>query len=67
MATVIILAISLTVSTLDTLINGISSLIIVDGKKINKKLNSPNIIVIILAIIALLVASKGFGILCLFY
>ena len=33
--------------------------------KINKKLNSPNIIVIILAIIALLVASKGFGILYL--
>ena len=63
---VIILAISLTVSTLDTLINGISSLVIVDGKKINKKLNSPNIIVIILAIIALLVASKGFGILYLF-
>tara|TARA_B100001173_G_C15986193_1_gene546835 strand:+ start:147 stop:1574 length:1428 start_codon:yes stop_codon:yes gene_type:complete len=63
---VIILAISLTVSTLDTLINGISSLVIVDGRKINKKLNSSNLIIIILAIVALFVSSKGFSILYLF-
>tara|TARA_Y100001970_G_scaffold251334_1_gene324050 strand:- start:36403 stop:37830 length:1428 start_codon:yes stop_codon:yes gene_type:complete len=63
---VIILAISLTVSTLDTLINGISSLVIVDGKKINKKLNSPNVIMIILALIGVFIASKGFSILYLF-
>ena len=63
---VIILAISLTVSTLDTLINGISSLIIVDGKKISKNINSSNFIIIILSIIALFVASKGFSILYLF-
>ena len=63
---VIILAISLTVSTLDTLINGISSLIIVDGKKISKNINSPNFIIIFLSIIALFVASKGFSILYLF-
>ena len=63
---IIILAISLTVSTLDTLINGISSLVVADGNKINKKLKSPNILVIILSIIALLVASKGFSILYLF-
>ena len=62
----IILAISLTVSTLDTLINGISSLIIVDGKKISKNINSSNFIIIILSIIALFVASKGFSILYLF-
>ena len=35
---IIILAVSLTVSTLDTLINGISSLVAVDGSKLNKKL-----------------------------
>ncbi len=63
---VIILAISLTISTLDTLINGISSLIIVDGKKISKNINSSNFIIIILSIIALFVASKGFSILYLF-
>ena len=63
---IIILAISLTVSTIDTLVNAISSLIIVDGKKINKSLKSSNIFVIFLSIIAFLVASKGFSILYLF-
>ena len=63
---IIVLAISLTVSTVDTLVNAISSLIVVDGKKINKNLKSENIIVIILSIIALFVASKGFSILYLF-
>ena len=63
---VIILAVSLTASTIDTLVNGISSLIMVDGKKINKNLKSSNSIVIILSIIALFVASKGFSILYLF-
>ena len=63
---IIILAISLTVSTVDTLVNAISSLIVVDGKKINKNLKSANGIVIFLSIIALFVASKGFSILYLF-
>ena len=63
---IIILAISLTVSTIDTLVNAISSLIIVDGKKINKSLKSSNILVIFLSIIAFFVASKGFSILYLF-
>jgi len=63
---IIILAISLTVSTVDTLVNAISSLIVVDGKKINKNLKSSNGFVIFLSIIALLVASKGFSILYLF-
>ena len=63
---IIILAISLTVSTIDTLINAISSLIIVDGKKINKKLKSSNTLVIFLSFIAFFVASKGFSILYLF-
>ena len=63
---VIILALSLTISTIDTLVNAISSLIMVDGKKINKNLKSPNTLVIFLSIIALFVASKGFSILYLF-
>jgi len=63
---VIILAISLTVSTIDTLVNAISSIIIVDGKKVNKKLRSSNGIVIILSIIVFFIASKGFSILYLF-
>ncbi len=63
---IIILAISLTISTIDTLVNAISSLIVVDGKKINKNLKFPNTLVIFLSIIAFFVASKGFSILYLF-
>ncbi len=63
---IIILAVSLTTSTIDTLVNAISSLIVVDGKKINKNLKSSNILVIFISIIAFLVASKGFSILYLF-
>ena len=63
---IIILAISLTVSTVDTLVNAISSLIVVDGTKINKNLNFSNGLVIFLSIIAFFVASKGFSILYLF-
>ena len=64
--TIIILAVSLTASTIDTLVNGISSLIMVDGKKINKNLKSSNALVIFLSIIAFFVAAKGFSILYLF-
>ena len=63
---IIILAISLTVSTVDTLVNAISSLIVVDGKKINKNLKSANTLVILLSIVAFFIASKGFSILYLF-
>ena len=63
---IIILAVSLTVSTIDTLVNAISSLILVDGKKINKNLKHSNILVIFISIIAFFVASKGFSILYLF-
>ena len=62
----IILAISLTVSTVDTLVNAISSLIVVDGKKINKSLKSSKGLIILLSMIALFVASKGFSVLYLF-
>ncbi len=63
---IIILAVSLTVSTIDTLVNAISSLIVVDGKKIYKNLKYSNILVIFISIAAFLVASKGFSILYLF-
>ncbi len=69
---IIILAISLTVSTIDTLVNAISSIVIVDGKKIYSKLNQNNILklskffIVILSVISLLIASKGYSILYLF-
>jgi len=67
---VIILGISLTISSIDTLINAISSIIIVDGNKIIKfkgnyfKLS--NYLIILLSIIVFVVASKGLSILYLF-
>ena len=67
---IIFLAISLTISTIDTIINAISSLIIVDGKKIMKlkkdyrKLS--NWIIIFLSLVAFLVSSNGLSILYLF-
>ena len=66
----IILAVSLTISSIDTLINAISSLILVDGNRIfrykgNYIKISKNII-ILLSIIAFIVASKGISILYLF-
>jgi len=67
---IVILAISLTVSSIDTLINAISSLIVVDGKKVlNLKgdyLKLSKQIIIILSLITFFVASKGLGILYLF-
>ncbi len=67
---IVILAISLTVSSIDTLINAISSLIVVDGKKVlNLKGNYLKLskqIIIILSLITFFVASKGLGILYLF-
>ena len=69
---IIILAISLTTSTIDTLINAISSIIIVDGKKIYSKfsqekfLSSSRFLIIILSLVSLVIASKGYSILYLF-
>ena len=63
---------SLTVSTIDTLVNAISSVIIVDGKKIYQNSNKSyflvlsKIFIVILSIISLIIASKGFSILYLF-
>ena len=67
---IIILAISLTISRIDTLINAISSLIVVDGNKVLKfkgdYLKLSKNIIILLSAIALIVASKGLSILYLF-
>tara|TARA_X000001036_G_C20570242_1_gene762333 strand:+ start:1 stop:1182 length:1182 start_codon:yes stop_codon:yes gene_type:complete len=69
---ILVLAISLTLSTIDTLINAISSLIIVDGKKINKSLGKKNVkdktdlMIILLSILVFFIASKGYSILYLF-
>jgi len=67
---VIVLAISLTISSIDTLINAISSLIVVDGSKVlNFKgdyLKLSKYFIICLSIIAFAVASKGLSILYLF-
>ena len=69
---VIILGLALTISTIDTLINAISSLIVVDGKatfNFKKKidyLKFSRYIIIILSVISFIIASKGFDILYLF-
>ena len=69
---IIILGLSLTISTVDTLVNAISSLIVVDGKatfNLNKKTNYlkfSKYFIIGLSIIAFIIASKGFSVLYLF-
>jgi Na+/proline symporter len=69
---IIILGLALTISTVDTLINAISSLIIVDGKatfEFKKKTNYFNFskyIIVFLSIISFVIASYGFDILYLF-
>jgi len=69
---ILILAMSLTLSTIDTLINAISSLIIVDGNQISKSLmgkeikNKTNLIILFLSILVFILASKGYSILYLF-
>ncbi len=69
---ILILALSLTLSTIDTLINAISSLLIVNGNQINKSISGKNVkdkanlIILILSIIVFTLASKGYSILYLF-
>lgn len=69
---IVTLGLALTISTVDTLVNAISSLIIVDGKatfNLDKKtnyLNLSKLIIIVLSIIAFVIASKGFSVLYLF-
>ena len=69
---ILILALALTLSTIDTLINAISSLIIIEGKEINKFLggkeikNKSNKLILLLCAIVFVFASKGYSILYLF-
>ncbi len=69
---VIILGLALTISTVDTLVNAISSLIVVDGKatfKFKSNINYFNLskyIILFLSFISFIVASKGYDILYLF-
>ena len=69
---VIILGLALTISTLDTLVNAISSLIVVDGKatlNLDKKtdyLTLSKYVILFLSFISFIIASKGFDILYLF-
>jgi Na+/proline symporter len=69
---ILILAISLTLSTIDTLINAISSLIIVNGDQINNLLagknvkGKTNLIILLLSVLVFILASKGYSILYLF-
>jgi Na+/proline symporter len=69
---IVILGLSLTISTVDTLVNAISSLIVVDGKatlNINRKTNYLTLskyFIVVLSIVAFAIASKGFSVLYLF-
>ena len=69
---IVILGLSLTISTVDTLVNAISSLIIVDSKTVfnsNKNadyLKLSKYFIVGLSVIAFVTASKGFSILYLF-
>ncbi len=69
---IIILGLALTISTVDTLVNAISSLFVADGKatfNLDKKtdyLKISKYFILILSVIAFGVASKGFDILYLF-
>ena len=69
---IITLGLALTISTVDTLVNAISSLFVVDGKatfNLNKKtdyLKLSKYFIIFLSVIAFTVASKGYDVLYLF-
>jgi Na+/proline symporter len=69
---IIILGLCLTISTVDTLVNAISSLIVVDGistfnlSKTTNTLTLSKYFIVVLSIIAFAIASKGFSVLYLF-
>ena len=69
---IIVLALALTLSTIDTLINAISSILIVNGSQISKLIfgnsikNKTNYIIILISILVFILASKGYSILYLF-
>ena len=63
---------ALTLSTIDTLINAISSILITNGNQISKLIfgnslkNKTNYIILLMSILVFILASKGFSILYLF-
>ena len=63
---------ALTLSTIDTLINAISSILIVNGNQISKSIfgnsikNKTNYVILLISILVFILASKGFSILYLF-
>ena len=69
---ILVLALALTLSTIDTLINAIASIFIVNGNQINKSIsgksvrNKTNYIIIFICMLVFILASKGFSILYLF-
>ena len=68
----LVLALSLTLSTIDTLINAISSLLIVNGNQISKKMKGEkikektNLIILFICFLVFILASRGYSILYLF-
>ena len=69
---IIVLALALTLSTIDTLINAISSILIVNGNQISKSIfgnsikKKTNYIIILISVLVFILASKGYSILYLF-
>ena len=69
---ILVLALALTLSTIDTLINAIASIFIINGNQINKSISGKsvrkktNYIIIFICILVFILASKGFSILYLF-
>ena len=69
---ILVLALALTLSTIDTLINAISSILIVNGNQISKSIfgnslkNKTNYVIILISILVFILASKGYSILYLF-
>ena len=69
---ILILALALTLSTIDTLINAISSILLINGNQISKLIftnslkNKTNYIILLISILVFILASKGFSILYLF-
>tara|TARA_B100000963_G_scaffold202285_1_gene176108 strand:+ start:27 stop:1475 length:1449 start_codon:yes stop_codon:yes gene_type:complete len=69
---ILVLALALTLSTIDTLINAISSILITNGSQISKSIfgnsikNKTNYVILIISILVFIFASKGYNILYLF-
>ena len=69
---VLVLALTLVISSMDTLINAISSLLVIDGSKFIKysakitHLNFSRIILVLVSIVVFYIASKGLSVLYMF-